>query len=84
MHLRTTTVLNLSALAVLALTGCSTGSADPIAPAPSTTVSVRPDNESAPASAPLSSAHWPSDFSTRTTWTRVTPARRSVPHSTTT
>ncbi|WP_282703404.1 hypothetical protein [Streptomyces sp. CC219B] len=53
MRLRTTTVLSLSALA---LTGCSTDSADPIAPAPSTTVSVRPDNESTPASAPLSSA----------------------------
>ncbi|WP_308297289.1 MULTISPECIES: hypothetical protein [unclassified Streptomyces] len=56
MRLRTTTVLSLSALAVLALTGCSTGNAASIAPASSTTVSVRPDGESAPASAPLSSA----------------------------
>jgi hypothetical protein len=56
MRLHTTTVLSLSALAVLALTGCSTDSADSSAQAPSTTVSVRPDGENAPASAPLSSA----------------------------
>jgi len=56
MRLRTTTVLCLSALAVLALTGCSTGSADSIAPAFSPTVSVLPDGERAPASAPFSSA----------------------------
>ncbi|MBT2675982.1 hypothetical protein J7E95_35385 [Streptomyces sp. ISL-14] len=56
MRLRTTTVLSLSALAVLALTGCSTGNADSIDPTSSTTVSVRPDGESARVSAPLSSA----------------------------
>lgn len=56
MRLRTTTVLSLSALAVLALTGCSTGSADSTDPASSTIVSVRPEGESASASAPLSSA----------------------------
>ncbi|MFB6847941.1 hypothetical protein ACFCXS_24240 [Streptomyces sp. NPDC056373] len=56
MRLRTTTVLSLSALVVLSLTGCSTESAESIDPASSTTVSVRPDGESAPASAPLSSA----------------------------
>ncbi|MFI6804174.1 hypothetical protein ACIBO6_04030 [Streptomyces luteogriseus] len=56
MRLRTTTVLSLSALAVLALTGCSTDSPDSTDPASSTTVSVRPDGESASASAPLSLA----------------------------
>lgn len=56
MHLRTTTVLTLSALAVLALTGCSTDSADSADPASSTTIMARPDGDSAPASAPLSSA----------------------------
>ncbi|MGA5879515.1 hypothetical protein ACPC3D_27445 [Streptomyces cellulosae] len=56
MRLRTTTVLSLSALAVLALTGCSTGSAAPIRPTSPATVSVHPDGASAPASAPLSSA----------------------------
>lgn len=55
-RLRTTTVLSLSALAVLALTGCSTGSTDSNDPASSTTVSAHPDGENAPASAPLSSA----------------------------
>lgn len=56
MRFHTTTVLCLSALAVLALTGCSTGNADSSAPSSSTTVSAHPDGESAPASAPLSSA----------------------------
>ncbi|MFI8204833.1 hypothetical protein [Streptomyces sp. NPDC085937] len=55
MRLRTTTVLSLSVLIVLALTGCSTDSADSIDQTPSATVSVRPDGKS-PASAPLSSA----------------------------
>ncbi|MEU9875239.1 hypothetical protein [Streptomyces phaeochromogenes] len=53
MRLHTTAVL--SALAVLALTGCSTDRADSIVKS-STTVSVRPGGESAPASTPLSSA----------------------------
>ena len=56
MRLRTTTVLSLSALAVLALTGCSPGSAAPIRPTHPTTVSVHPDGDGALASAPLSSA----------------------------
>ncbi|MEV5876986.1 hypothetical protein AB0L75_22645 [Streptomyces sp. NPDC052101] len=56
MRLHTTTILSLSVIAVLALTGCSTDSADSTDSAPSTTVSVRPDGESAPASDPLSSA----------------------------
>lgn len=56
MRFHTTTVLRLSALAILALTGCSTGNADSSAPSSSTTVSAHPDGESAPASAPLSSA----------------------------
>ena len=55
MRLRTTTVLSLSALAVLALTGCSTGSDAPIRPTHPTTVSVHPDGDGALAS-PLSSA----------------------------
>jgi hypothetical protein len=55
MRLHTTIVLSLSALASLALTGCSTGSVamEPTSP---TTVSVHPDGESAPTSASLSSA----------------------------
>ncbi|MFE4538260.1 hypothetical protein ACFRKB_24815 [Streptomyces scopuliridis] len=56
MRFHTTTVLSLGALAILALTGCSTGNADSSAPSSSTTVSAHPDGESAPASAPLSSA----------------------------
>ncbi|WP_369391152.1 hypothetical protein AB5J72_28540 [Streptomyces sp. CG1] len=56
MRLHTTTVLSLSALAVLALTGCSTGRADSTGPTSPVPVPVRPDGESAPASAPLSSA----------------------------
>ncbi|MFF4799749.1 hypothetical protein ACFY1U_15220 [Streptomyces sp. NPDC001351] len=56
MRLRTTTALSLSALTVLALAGCSTGIPDSIDPTSSTTVSARPDGETAPASAPLSSA----------------------------
>ncbi|MBO3674003.1 hypothetical protein [Streptomyces sp. NEAU-YJ-81] len=56
MRLRTTTVLSFNSLAVLALTGCSTDGADSIDPTSSATVSVRSDGESAPASAPLSSA----------------------------
>ncbi|MDQ0750206.1 hypothetical protein QF034_004437 [Streptomyces africanus] len=56
MRLHATTVLSLSALAVLALTGCSTGSAAPIRPTSPATVWVHPDGVSAPASALLSSA----------------------------
>ncbi|KUN95266.1 hypothetical protein [Streptomyces caeruleatus] len=56
MRLRTTTVLSLSALTVLAMTGCSTANADSVDPTSSTTVSVRPDGESARVFAPLSSA----------------------------
>lgn len=55
MSLRTTTVLSLSALAVLALAGCSHGSAISSGPTSSPAVSVHPDGEGAPASAPLSS-----------------------------
>ena len=56
MRLRTTATLSLSTLAVLALTGCSTDSAESIGPTSSATVSGRPYGESAPAPAPLSSA----------------------------
>lgn len=55
MRLHTTTVFSLSALTVLALAGCSTDRADSVAPASATTVSVHPDDESDPVSAPLSS-----------------------------
>ncbi|MEV6948176.1 hypothetical protein AB0N07_40880, partial [Streptomyces sp. NPDC051172] len=41
MRVHTTTVLSLSALAVLALTGCSTGSAAPIRPTPGDRLRVR-------------------------------------------
>ncbi|MGW1283019.1 hypothetical protein ACWD4N_04695, partial [Streptomyces sp. NPDC002586] len=56
MRLHTTTVLSLTALAVLVLSGCSTGSADSTDPTSPATVSVHSDGESAPASAQLSSA----------------------------
>ncbi|WP_308117045.1 hypothetical protein [Streptomyces guryensis] len=56
MGLRATTVLSFSALAVLALTGCSAGSADSTDLTSPTTVRVRPGGESAPVPAPLSSA----------------------------
>ncbi|ELS55187.1 hypothetical protein [Streptomyces viridochromogenes] len=55
MRFHTTTVLSLSALAVLALTGSSTGNADSSDSSSSTTFSAHPDGQSAPASAPLSS-----------------------------
>jgi hypothetical protein len=55
MRLHTTTVLSLSALAVLALAGCSHSSAVSSGPTSSPAVSLHPDGESAPASAPLSS-----------------------------
>ncbi|MFG2489886.1 hypothetical protein ACGFSD_02230 [Streptomyces caniferus] len=55
MRFHTTTVLSLSALAVLALTGCSTGNADSSALSSSTTLPAHPDGEFAPASAPVSS-----------------------------
>jgi len=53
MRLHTTDVLSLTALA---LTGCSTDSADSTDPTSPMIASVRPDGESAPASTPLSSA----------------------------
>ena len=56
MRLHTTAVLSLSALAVLALAGCSHGSAVSSGPMSSPTVPVHPDDESVPAPAPLSSA----------------------------
>ncbi|QYX78975.1 hypothetical protein [Streptomyces akebiae] len=56
MRLRTMIFLSLNVTVVLALTGCSTDSADSIDPVSSTTVSVRPDGEDAPASVPRSSA----------------------------
>ncbi|MDX2822149.1 hypothetical protein PV416_13835 [Streptomyces ipomoeae] len=55
MRVHTTTVLSLSALAVLALAGCTHGSATSPSPMSSTTVPVPPDGQSAPASSPLSS-----------------------------
>jgi hypothetical protein len=56
MRLHTATVLSLSALAVLALAGCSHGSAVSSGPMSSPIVPVHPDDESVPAPAPLSSA----------------------------
>lgn len=55
MRVHTTTVLSLSALAVLALAGCTHGSATSPSPMSSTTVPVPPDSQSAPAPSPLSS-----------------------------
>ncbi len=55
MRLHTTTAFSLSALAILALAGCSHGSAASSGPMPSTTAPVHPAGESAPALAPLSS-----------------------------
>ncbi|MFF5146644.1 hypothetical protein ACFY6U_44200 [Streptomyces sp. NPDC013157] len=55
MRLHATTVLSLSALAILALAGCSDGSAAASGPMSSPTVPVHPDGESAPALASLSS-----------------------------
>jgi hypothetical protein len=55
MRVHTTTVLSFSALAVLALAGCSRGSATSSGPRSSTTVPVHPDGQSAPAPTPLSS-----------------------------
>ena len=56
MRLHTTTVLSLNALAVLALAGCSHGSAVSSGPMSSPTVPVHLDGESSPGPAPLSSA----------------------------
>ncbi|WP_332109690.1 nucleoside phosphorylase-I family protein [Streptomyces gossypiisoli] len=56
MRVHITTVLSFSALAVLALAGCSHGSATSSDPSSSTTVPVLLDGQSAPTSAPLSSA----------------------------
>lgn len=55
MRLHATTVRGLSALAILALAGCSQGSAASSGPMSSPTVPVHPDGESALALAPLSS-----------------------------
>ncbi|WP_217553026.1 hypothetical protein [Streptomyces sp. GbtcB6] len=55
MRVHTTTVLSLSALAVLTLAGCSRGRATSSGTTPSTTVPVHPDGQSAPAPTPLSS-----------------------------
>ncbi|MFJ8944244.1 hypothetical protein ACIRG4_13465 [Streptomyces sp. NPDC102395] len=55
MRVHTTTVLSLSALVVLALSGCSHGSATSSGATPSPTVPVHPDGQSAPAPTPLSS-----------------------------
>ncbi|MEH0521175.1 MULTISPECIES: hypothetical protein [Streptomyces] len=55
MRVHTTTVLSLSALAVLALAGCTHGSATSSGPTSSTAVPVHPDGQSAPAPTPLSS-----------------------------
>lgn len=54
MRLHTTTVLSLSALAVLTLAGCSHGSAVSSGPMSSPTVPVHSNGESAPGLAPLS------------------------------
>lgn len=54
MRLHTTTVLSLSALAVLTLAGCSHGSAVSSDPMSSPTVPVHSNGESAPGLAPLS------------------------------
>ncbi|WP_411150628.1 hypothetical protein [Streptomyces sp. A30] len=56
MRLPTTTVLSLSALAALVLTGCSTGSMTSAEPASPTTAAPRTVGSNAAASAPLSSA----------------------------
>lgn len=55
MRLHATTVRGLSSLAILALAGCSQGSAASSGPMSSPTVPVHPDGESALALAPLSS-----------------------------
>ncbi|MEW2614540.1 hypothetical protein AB0937_31055 [Streptomyces sp. NPDC047880] len=55
MRVHTTTVLRLTALTVLALAGCTHGSATSPSPRSSTTVPVPPDGQSAPAPTPLSS-----------------------------
>ncbi|KOG17503.1 hypothetical protein ADK35_24040 [Streptomyces viridochromogenes] len=55
MRLHTTTAFSLSALAIMALAGCSHGSAAASGPMSSTTAPVRPDGQSAPAPTPLSS-----------------------------
>ncbi|MEU3616903.1 hypothetical protein ABZ725_32060 [Streptomyces sp. NPDC006872] len=56
MRLPTTTVLSLSALAALVLTGCSTGSTTSAEPASATTAAPRKVGSNTAASAPLSSA----------------------------
>ncbi|MEU9381324.1 hypothetical protein AB0D38_10135 [Streptomyces sp. NPDC048279] len=56
MRLPTTTVLSLSALATLVLTGCSTGSTTSAEPASPTTAAPRKVGSNTAASAPLSSA----------------------------
>ncbi|MGW1669229.1 hypothetical protein [Streptomyces sp. NPDC002324] len=56
MRLPTTTVLSLSALAALVLTGCSTGSTTSAEPASPTTAAPRKVGSNTAASAPLSSA----------------------------
>ncbi|MFG3662216.1 hypothetical protein [Streptomyces sp. NPDC047706] len=55
MRVHTTTVLSLTALTVMALAGCTHGSATSPSPRSSTTVPVPPDGQSAPAPSPLSS-----------------------------
>ncbi|ODA69462.1 hypothetical protein APS67_006379 [Streptomyces sp. AVP053U2] len=54
MRLHTTTALSLSALAVLAVAGCSHSSAASSGPLSSPTVPVHLDGESSPGFAPLS------------------------------
>lgn len=56
MRLSTTTVLSLSALAALTLTGCSTGGTTSAEPASPATAAPHVVGSNAPASAPLSSA----------------------------
>ncbi|WP_217570631.1 hypothetical protein [Streptomyces sp. GbtcB7] len=56
MRLPTTTVLSLSALAALALTGCSNGNTTSADPTSSTAAPARQADGNAPSSAPLSSA----------------------------
>jgi hypothetical protein len=56
MRLHTTTVLSLSALAALVLTGCSTGNTTSTDPTSSTAAPKRQADGNAPASAPVSSA----------------------------
>ncbi|QYX76489.1 hypothetical protein [Streptomyces akebiae] len=56
MRLPTTTILSLSALAALVLTGCSTGSTTSAEPASPTTAAPRKVGSNTAASAPLSSA----------------------------